>query len=151
MTVTSQIATIASSISGLSISGVTIASLTTIPESATMLVPLLLPDPANYISGYTYKRDSYGSGSSGAKTSTYNINYVFLHSPVGSGLGAYAPFASLYGMVETILEAIFSNDTLVGLVDLTLQDVSGVGVVTDPSGVEFWGLRITLRVEEFNQ
>ena len=70
---------------------------------------------------------------------------------VGSGLGAFAAFSGLVSKLQTILIAINSNDAITGAVDVKINSIGNIGVITDPAGVEFWGLEFSLRVLEFSQ
>ncbi len=151
MTITSAIATVADSITGLSISGVTIKDIDQIPDSATLLCPLLIPQPANFVTDLSVSFETFGSNG-GAKINTnYTLNYVFLFCEIGSGLGAFAAFAGLIAKLSTILVAINSNDAITGAVDIKIGSIGNIGVITDPAGKEFWGLEFSLRVLEFSQ
>ena len=151
MTITSTISTVADSIAGLSISGVTIKDINQIPDTARMLTPLLIPQPANFVTNLQVSFETFGSNG-GAKINTnYTLNYVFLFCEVGSGVNAFAPFSALVGKLEDILEAINSNDAITGAVDVKVNTIGNIGVITDPAGVEFWGLEFSLRVLEYTQ
>ena len=151
MTITSTIATVADSIAGLSISGVTIKDIDQIPDTARMLCPLLIPQPANFVTDLSVSFETFGSNG-GAKINTnYTLNYVFLFCEVGSGLGSFAAFSGLVGKLSTLLIAINSNDAITGAVDVKINSIGNIGVITDPAGVEFWGLEFSLRVLEFSQ
>ena len=151
MTITSTIATVADSIAGLTISGVTIKDIDQIPDSARMLTPLLIPQPANFVTNLGVEFVTFGSNT-GAKINTnYTLNYVFLFCEVGSGLGSFAAFSGLVGKLMTILDAINSNDAITGAVDVKINTIGNIGVITDPAGNEFWGLEFSLRVLEYTQ
>jgi len=151
VTITSTISTVADSIAGLSISGVTIKDINQIPDTARMLTPLLIPQPANFVTNLQVSFETFGSNG-GAKINTnYTLNYVFLFCEVGSGVNAFAPFSALVGKLEDILEAINSNDAITGAVDVKVNTIGNIGVITDPAGVEFWGLEFSLRVLEYTQ
>ena len=151
MTITSAIATVADSIAGLSISGVTIKDIDQIPDSAAFLCPLLIPQPANFVTDLSVSFETFGSNG-GAKINTnYTLNYVFLFCEVGSGLGSFAAFAGLVAKLSTILVAINSSDAITGAVDVKINSIGNIGVITDPAGNEFWGLEFSLRVLEFSQ
>ena len=151
MTVTSAISTIADSIAGIVISGVTIKDIDQIPDAAAMLCPLMIPSPANFVSDYNMTFETFGSMGAAKMNSVYTLNYIYLHCELGSGVNSFAPYADVMSKVQTILVAIFSNDKVTGLVDLSLQSISPVGVITDPAGNECGGVQIALRVLEHNQ
>ena len=151
MTVTSTISPVADSIAALSVSGVTIKDIDQIPDTARMLCPLIIPQPANFVSDLSITFETFGSNG-GAKINTnYTLNYVFLFCEVGSGMGAFAAFSGLISKLSALLVAINSNDAITGAVDIKINSISNIGVITDPAGVEFWGLEFSLRVLEFSQ
>jgi len=151
MTITSTIATVADSIAGLTISGVTIKDIDQIPDSARMLTPLLIPQPANFVTNLGVEFKTFGSNGGAKIDTTYTLNYVFLFCEVGSGLSSFTAFSGLVGKLEDILEAINSNDAITGAVDVKIGTIGNIGVITDPAGVEFWGLEFSLRVLEYTQ
>lgn len=151
MTITSTISTVADSIAGLTISGVTIKDIDQIPDSARLLCPLLIPQPDNFVTDISVSFETFGSNG-GAKINTnYTLNYVFLFCEVGSGLGAFAAFSGLMTKLSAILVAIDSNDAITGAVDMKLNSIGNIGVITDPAGVEYWGLQFSIRLLEFTQ
>ena len=116
-----------------------------------MLCPLIIPQPANFVSDLSITFESFGSNG-GAKINTnYTLNYVFLLCEVGSGMGAFAAFSGLISKLSALLVEINSNDSITGAVDVKINSISNIGVITDPAGVEFWGLEFSLRVLEFSQ
>lgn len=150
MTITSTIATVADSISNLSISGVTIKDIDGIPDSAVMLCPLLIPQPNNFVTDLSVSFETYGSNGGAKINTSYTLNYVFLFCEVG-GLGAFASFAGLISKLQSILVAINSNDAISGAVDMKINSIGNIGVITDPAGKEYWGLEFSLKVLEYSQ
>jgi len=150
MTITSSIATVADSIAGLTISGVTIKDIDQIPDTARMLCPLLIPKPDNFVTDLSVSFETFGSNG-GAKINTnYALNYVFLFCEVG-GMGAFAAFSGLVSKLSAILVSINSNDAITGAVDVKINSIGNIGVITDPAGIEYWGLEFSLRVLEYTQ
>jgi hypothetical protein len=150
MTITSTISTVADSIAGLTISGVTIKDIDQIPDTARMLCPLLIPKPDNFVTDLSVSFETFGSNG-GAKINTnYTLNYVFLFCEVG-GMGAFAAFSGLVSKLSAILVAINSNDAITGAVDVKINSIGNIGVITDPAGIEYWGLEFSLRVLEYTQ
>ena len=150
MTITSTISTVADSIAGLTISGVTIKDIDQIPDTARMLCPLLIPKPDNFITDLSVSFETFGSNG-GAKINTnYTLNYVFLFCEIG-GMGAFAAFSGLVSKLSAILVAINSNDAITGAVDVKINSIGNIGVITDPAGIEYWGLEFSLRVLEYSQ
>lgn len=151
MTITSSIGTVADSIAGLTISGVTIRDIDQIPDTANMLCPLLIPDPSGFVTDISVSFETYGSNGSAKVNTNYTLNYIFLFCEVGSGIGTYAAYSGLITKLSAILVAINSNDSISGAVDMKVNNISNIGVVTDPAGNEFWGLAFSLRVLEYSQ
>jgi len=151
MTITSSISTVANSISGLTISGVTIKNIDAIPDTARMLCPLLIPQPNDFVTNINVTFETFGSNGGAKLNMTYTLTYVFLFCEVSSGLGAFAAYNGLLTKLSAILVTIMSNDAVTGAVDLTVGNIGNVGVIVDPAGVEFWGLTFTLNVLEYSQ
>lgn len=151
MTVTCAVNTIATSIAGLTISGVTIKDLTAIPDNASVLCPILIPQPNGYMTNVSMSFEGLGSNGTAAMNLEYDLNYVYLHCETGSGINAFAPFSSLMTKLAAILVVIMSNDKINGLVDMKLQSVGNIGVIQDPAGNEFWGVLLSFHCLEFAQ
>jgi len=151
MTITSSIGTVADSIAGLTISGVTIRDIDQIPDTANMLCPLLIPDPSGFVTDISVSFETYGSNGSAKVNTNYTLNYIFLFCEVGSGIGTYAAYSGLITKLSAILVAINSNDSISGAVDVKINNISNIGVVTDPAGIEYWGLSFSLRILEYSQ
>ena len=151
MTITSSIETVADSIAGLTILGVTIRDIDQIPDTANMLCPLLIPDPSGFVTDISVSFETYGSNGSAKINTNYTLNYIFLFCEVGSGIGTYAAYSGLITKLSAILVAINSNDSISGAVDVKINNISNIGVVTDPAGIEYWGLSFSLRILEYSQ
>ncbi len=150
MTIASTISTVTDSIAGLIISGVTIKDIDQIPEAARLLTPLIIPQPNNFVTDLSVTFETFGSNGSAKMNTNYTLNYVFLYCEVG-GLSAFAAFSGLIEKLSAILVAIDSNDAISGAVDVKINSIGNLGVITDPAGVEFWGLEFSLRVLEYTQ
>lgn len=143
-----QIATIANSISRLSVSGLTLLDVDEIPPVVDPRVSTLLPLP-NYITDFEMVRDSFGS-SDAKMTVVYTLNYRLFYKPVGTGrITTIEGVSGLVEMVGLVLDAVLAIDTLDGAVDITPQDVTNMGIVNDPSDNQWHGCDIALRVTEF--
>lgn len=151
MTINVQFDTVASSISDLSVDGVQILNIDQIPESADLLVPLLMPQPNGFVSDISPQFQSYGSGGTAKIDLQYTLNYVYLHAPIGSGISTYDVYKGLLTNLIAVFEEIFGNDAPEGAIDLQLSSLSDIGTVTDPGGHEFWGVLFSLRVLEHVQ
>jgi hypothetical protein len=151
MTITSTISTVADSIAGLTLSGVTIKDIDQIPDAARMLCPLIIPNPANFVTDVSISFETYGSNG-GAKINTnYTLNYMFLFCEVSSGLGAFAAYSGLIAKLSAILVLINTNDAITGAVDVKINSIGNIGTITDPAGNDFWGLEFSLKVLEYSQ
>lgn len=150
MTIALNPVTVAASIAGLSISGVTIKDIDEIPESASMLCPLIIP-ATDFITNTRPVNQSFGSNGTPKIDFTYTLNYLFLYADAGSGINAFAPYSGIMSKLELILETILANDAINGLVDMKLESVSNVGVIQDPAGNQFWGLSFSLACLEYAQ
>lgn len=151
MTVTCNVNTVATSIAGLTVTGVTIKDLNAIPDTGSMLTPIMFPQPNGYMSNTSMTFESFGSNGTAKMNLEYDLNYVFLYAEVGSGVNAFAPYSGLITKLAAILVTIFSNDAISGLVDMKLGSVGNVGVIADPAGTNFWGVLFTLHVLEYEQ
>ena len=144
------IATIADSIAAVSVSGVTIKDLNEIPEAVTLRdCPVLFPRPDGFVTDLAVKRDSFGTGAVAKMTVTYILTYTFCHAPIGSGRGLFDVYDNMIANAFAIIDAIITNDTVTGLVDLQVDDALNFGPVEDPSGNVFHGCEIQLYVMEF--
>ena len=150
MTITSTISTVADSIAGLTISGVTIKDIDQIPDTARMLCPLLIPKPDNFVTNISVSFETFGSNGGAKINTTYTLNYVFLFCEVG-GISSFAAFAGLMTKLSAILVTINSNDTITGAVDMKINSIGNIGVITDPAGIEYWGLEFSLNILEYSQ
>ena len=151
MTVVCNVNTVATSIAGLTVSGVTIKDLNAIPDTASMLTPIVFPQPNGYMTNVAMTFESFGSNGAAKMNFEYDLNYVFLYAEVGSGINAFAPYSGLMTKLALILVTIFSNDAISGLVDMKLGSVGNVGVIADPTDKNFWGVLFTLHVLEYSQ
>jgi hypothetical protein len=151
VTITSSFSTIANSIAGLNISGVTIKDIDEVPQSAQMLCPLLIPRPNDYITELTATRQSFGGGGSAKLNLSYTLNYVYLHAETGSGISQLDIYSGMITKLSAIIVAILTNDAITGLVDLELQTITDIGTIQDPSGNNYWGAIFALKVLEFAQ
>lgn len=151
MTINSQLDTVATSIAGLSISGVNIRDIDNIPDSASMLTPLLIPQPNDFVTNMAATRESFGGGGTAKLNLTYTLNYVYLHAEAGSGVNTFAVYAGLIDNLILILETILANDNINGAVDMELATVGNIGIINDPADNEYWGVLFSLNITEFVQ
>lgn len=142
--------TVADSISKLSVSGVTIKDVDQIPNEVTQYdLPVMFPEPLNFVTDFEVIRDSFGIDSIAKKTARYTLNYTFCHSLVGSGRLLSDVYDDMVTKALLILDAIVANSTVTGAIDIEPLDVASFGVVLDPAGNSFHGCQISVRVMEF--
>ena len=147
---TLSIVTVADSISKLSVTGVTIKDLDEIPERAVGFdCPMVYPSPDGFVSNFEVERMAMASGASNVWNITYNLNYRFLHSELGEGLGLFDIYDDMVDKVMDFVDKMLVSDAVTGCVDLTVEDISSFGPVSDPSGSMFHGCDISFAVLEF--
>ena len=151
MTVTVHLESIVTAIAGLSVSGVTIKDINAIPDAATGLCPILIPQPNNFVTDITPTTQSLGFNGGAKLDVSYSLHYVYLHAEAGSGINTYSVYSGLIAKLVDILEAILSNDVVNGAVDMKIESIGNIGVIEDPAGNEFWGVLFSVRVMEFAQ
>ena len=147
---TLAIATIVSNIAALSVSGVTIKDMDSIPEQVLARdCPIMIPEPVDFVSDFEVERNTYGSAAQSKKTVRYTLNYSFLYQTVGATRTGLDIYGDMVDKAFAIFDAIISNDDLGSTVEFTPFDTVSFGVVLDPSGNTFLGCRILVRVTEF--
>lgn len=151
MTINVQFDTVANSVSGLRVDGIKILNIDQIPETVTMLGPVLMPQPNGFVSDISPQFQSYGSNGAAKIDLAYTLNYLYLHAPIGSGISTYELYAALLANVIAIFEAIFANDAIDGAIDVQLSSLSDIGTITDPSENQYWGVQFSLRILEHVQ
>lgn len=142
---------IATGISNLSISGVTVKDLSAIPEAVEQrMCPILFPSPDNWMLGGNGE-PSEGSTTFGTPTTrlwTFNraYRYVYLHSQVGTGRGLLDVISAMSTKADAIITAITTLD--VSDVDVKNVTVGEFGVLTDPAGRSFFGCTMDITFRE---
>ena len=142
------IATVADSISKLSVSGLTLKDIDAVPAKGDNRAAILIPAP-EYITGATFTPETFGE-TTGFKTVQYTLNYRLLYAAIGTGRTmTLEQFAGLVAMVAAIWDAVLADSTITGCVDIIPEGVSGVGgAVSDPGGGNWWGCDMGFRVTE---
>lgn len=145
-----KIATVVSSISALSVQGVTIKDVDGIPEEVhSRICPIMFPDPDNFVTNIRIEPQSYGQGTVGKNDVLYTLNYVFLYTPVGSDRYVTKNIAKLVDKTVLILNAFVANDAVTGSVDIEPRVSGEFGRMADGVGNEFFGVKIAIDVKEF--
>ena len=141
-----QLATVADSISKLSISGLVIEDVDDMhisyPDTTATLAPL-----DTFISNFELEYDSQGSGDMALMTVHYDLTYRLHYKRVGADRDLKA-VDGLTDMVVAILDAVISISTLTGAVEILPMSVK-TGVVAAPDGTGWFGADFVFRVMEF--
>lgn len=151
MSIAVNLKTVASSIAGLTFSGINTRDIDEIPDSALMLTPLLIPRPNEFVTDIKPEAKSFGFNGTQKLDLGYTLNYVYLHAEIGSGIGAFEIYNGLMTNLVTILEKILNNDVVTGAVDMQLEKIGGIGTIDDPAGNQYWGVMFSFRVLEHGQ
>jgi len=144
-----KLSTIADSISGLVVTGVTMLDLDQIPEAVDPRRPTFYPWPDGWVSGLEVERNSTGSLGTAKMTVHYVLHYRFCYAPIGSGRGLNDVYPDMVAKAVLLLNKVLDNDIFSGLVDFELAEALAFGVVEDPAGNKFYGCDLALRVMEF--
>lgn len=139
--------TVAASIAGLAVPGVSIKGLDAIPEAVGREYPVLFPKPDGFLGGLEIERASFD----GKYNVFYTMSYTYCHAPVGEGRGLFAHYQAMVRNVMAILDAILTNHALTGCIDIQSQALPAFGPVFDPSGQQFHGCTFAFRVMEFSE
>ena len=149
-----QFVTLAQSIAALTITNggktLTILEFGETPDSIDLRTcPVMFVDPETTITNFTTTRTGMGPGTGDVHGYAYTLNYYAAIAPVGSGRGIAEAAEECAEWAQVITNAIAeADDTLIASNNVT-ADVSAIGIITDPTGGVYHGLRIGVRVEEF--
>ncbi len=139
-----QIAAVANSIAGLSVSGVTLFDVDEIPAIGDARQPYIIPAP-DWLTDFSMERMNFGGQ---LRDVSYVLTYRLLYAPVGSGRGFVGVVDVMIDKAALFLDAIMAVVTLTGLEDIVPVSVTNFGVVSDPSDNLFWGCDIAVEVLE---
>jgi hypothetical protein len=141
--------TIATSMSQLSVSGLTIRDIDELQgEFFPRDCPVLIPEPAGFMTDLTVERQSVGVGTAADKDVTYALHYTLLYAQIGEGRLGLELYDEMVDMAAALIDAIMAADDLTGAIDVT-PSAYGFGPVTDPAGKMFVGCRVDLHVLEY--
>ena len=146
-----QLTAICNSIAGLSVTGVTLRDLDEIPEAVDPAdCPILFPEPDGFLSNIGVVPVSLSTGESRQADVTYNLRYTFLHSVAGEGAGLFDVFPDMIAKVVLILNEVLTNDTITGLQDFQVVEITNFGPVSDPAASRtFHGTQFVFSILEF--
>lgn len=149
MTITCNFASVATTISQLTISGVTVKDISAIPVSGNMITPVLFPNP-HFISGMKTELQSLMGNPPGPVDFEYSLNYVYLHCPAGSAVSQLDVIQGLMTNYVAIVAAI-TNGTYNGKAEVSFGQAQDPGIIEDPAGNQFWGVLFSVKVKDIVQ
>lgn len=149
MTYTVKFADVTAAIAALNVTGVTIKDISAIPEQATLLCPIMFPQP-NFVTDFQVKIDTLGTAGSEKVTLEYDINYIYTHCTINAGLGGmFSVYAGMITNILAIIVKILLTDNPRDGVTLRLRTIPQAGPVNDPAGNQYWGCLFSLHVLEY--
>lgn len=144
-----QTAAIITSIAGYSVTGVDILDADEIKDEVKRrAVPLMMLAP-NFFTQPKYIYDAMGTGAVAPITVKYVLRWRFFYAEVGTERGQYDIFQGFIQKVTAIIDAVIANDATSDAIHLQVVDVGTFGVVTDPTGNQFYGCDIGIEVTEY--
>lgn len=146
MAISVQIATVADSISKLSISNVTIKDIDQLSASWKSLPNVLYPRPENFITGVSLipavmSKQKYDLH--------YVLNYRFLNVQLGNDAVLFATYPALIAKIVLIANAIITNHNLTGVIDVSFGGITAIGALPDPAGNAYHGADFAINVLEY--
>lgn len=143
---------IATAISQLSITGVTVKDLTAIPDNVeNRMCPILFPSPDGWQAGGNGEPGegptSFGTPTTRLWTFNRTLKYIYLHAPVGSSRNMVMDMIS---PMSTKADAILTAITTLNVTDVDVKSVAvgEFGVLTDPAGHSFFGFTLDITFRE---
>lgn len=141
---------VCNAIAALSVTGLTIKTLSGIPDSVEARdCPILFPSPENLITGLNVERVSYGSATQGRKDVNYTLTYKFIFARVGTGRGLYDVFPDMIAMIDLLFSTMVDSDDLSGTVEFIPSGNIVPTIITAPNGQSFHGCDLTFSILEF--
>lgn len=146
-----SVATIATGIAALSISGVTIKDVTAIPETVSGRdCPILFPSPDGFMLGGNGEPETgpttFGTPTTRLWTFNRTYHYVFLYEQAGATRGLKDVISGMAAKVDLIIAGITTLD--LADVDVMRINVSNMGVIEAPDGKAFFGCLFEITIRE---
>lgn len=143
-------ANVAAGIAAISLSGVTIKNITSVPEQVQPRdCPIIFPHPVQYIqggAGFEEGLETFGTPTTRFWLFNRTYRYIFLYTPVGSTRGLVDIYAGFSAKIDAFMEKLTALD--ISDVDVKNIMVSELGVLEDPAGSKFYGCTIDIMVRE---
>jgi hypothetical protein len=156
MTNTIKFNSVLTAITGISISGVTIADVDAVSDSYTVreaggttsvLYPLIGEGMVEFNAPVLA---SFGTGNGARKDLSYTLHYRLLYLPVGTERGLKEVYSGMFDTVANIINAFLQTDALADYaIDIVPRIASRESVVSDNSGNKYYGANIDFDVREF--
>jgi hypothetical protein len=145
MTTTVDIATVMSSIAGLTITGVTVRGESGVADSMMANAAVLAPRPEKFVTGV---RLIHVEQTQQQNNFLYTLHYRYYHCAIGS-VNMTQSWAAMLTNLAAILVALSSHTTLNGSVDSEDPIVETMGPVSDPAGNMYLGAEIAITIMQF--
>ena len=144
-----KIAAIATSIAGLTITGLAIKDLDAIKENMQIGDwPCLVPHPVNFVTNLTTTSATNGSNAYDKVDVKYTLNYRLYFRPVTGSLKFFGPYDEMIDMVVLILNKLITSDALSPVNDIR-PSIRAVGGVEDHAGNMYHGCDFAFDISEF--
>jgi len=148
MTVSLNLANVATAISNISVSGVTVKNKDEVAGSWTSKPNVLFPNPENWVTGFGMTWDAMLQNASAPMTINYTLNYRFLGVAVGDISAMPVSYSALVDKLILIINAIISTPApYSGRIEMKIGDVS-IGPKIDPAGNNFYGADFAVNISE---
>ena len=144
---------VATALSHLTIPGVnTILDLDELKANAkNQPDPILIPHPKGFITNFSLSDRTFGTNGSETWTVKYNVNYRYLHAPIGARLD-FGEYQNMINNISVILGTLMTDDTLANAADdVTVKTVETIGGVVDPAGLLHHGCDIVLQIVQYSE
>ena len=143
------ITSIIDSISGMTVTDVTIYDLNEIPDALTDRdCPAFMPLPLDFVTDLSITDDSFG-GPVSKKSVSYLLTWRFFECQLSTDRGLYERIPDMVKHAAAIVDAAIASLTLAALKDFYVENITNFGPVEDPSGNSFHGCDIAIRITEF--
>jgi len=146
MAIDCKMVTVADSIAGLSISGVTVKDINELSASWKSLPNVLYPRPDNFVTGMSLTQAELTKQKFDLR---YTLNYRFLHVQLGNDAVLFAAYPTLIAKIVLIINTIIANHNLSCAVDVSFGGITALGPLPDPAGNVYHGCDFTINVLEF--
>lgn len=146
MAIDVKIATVADSISKLSISGIVVKDINELSASWQSLPNVLYPRPDNFVTGVSLTQAELSKQKYDLR---YTLNYRFLHVALGNDAVLFVAYPTLIAKIVLIVNAIITNHNLTGAMDVNFGGITAIGALPDPAGNAYHGCDFAVDILEY--